>query len=108
MGIVGLIWRLESRTHNTQLLLVNHCKLIDIQLNKRRIKFVYKLFNSEHLLHGDIVYYSLNNMTTATMSENIRHIYFMCTYDIDIDEWKGSYNNILSKIMFHCYLHMRI
>ena len=33
---------------------------------------------------------------TTTMGENIR--YFMYKDDISIDEWKGSHNNILSKI----------
>ena len=57
---------------------------------------MYDLFNSQHLLHRNIVHYSLNNMTTTTMGENIR--YFMYKCDISIDEWKGSHNNILSKI----------
>ena len=40
----------------------------------------------------------VNYLMFYVLEKYARIRYFMYTYDISIDEWKGSYNNILSKI----------
>ena len=82
-----------------------HCYTLSIAIQLDERYSLSNLFNSEHPLHRNNVYYFLNNMTT-TMGENIR--YFMYKYEIfTIDEWKGSYTNILSKLKY-CYLQIRV
>ena len=93
--MVRRIWKLESRTHNNLLHIVNQCMPIDIQLEKRCIKFIYNLFNSIYPLHQTIMQYSLNNMA-STLGKNVR--YFMHKYDIIVNEWNGPFYIIISKI----------
>ena len=58
------IWKLNSKTHNDLLHHINNCLPIEILLEKRCIKFIYKLINSEHSLHSRIALYSLYNGDT--------------------------------------------
>ena len=76
MGENGIrrIWKLNSKTHNDLLYHINNCLPIEILLEKRCIKFIYNIINSEHLLHSRIALYFLYNGDT-TLGENIR--YFM-------------------------------
>ena len=71
------IWKLNSKTHNDLLHHINNCLPIEILLEKRCIKFIYNIINSEHSLHSRIALYSLYNGDT-TLGENIR--YFMSKY----------------------------
>ena len=88
------IYRLPYRTHN---ILINHiiqCYPIDIILEKRCIKFIWGLMNSEHILFNNIIKFSLFNMST-TIGENIK--YFMYKYNITISDWYNSFSCIDKK-----------
>ena len=56
------IWKTNSKTNN--------CLPIYILVEKRCIKFIFNIINSEHLLHSQIALYSLYNGDT-TLGENI-------------------------------------
>ena len=89
------IYKLPYRTHN---ILINHiiqCYPIDIILEKRCIKFIWGLMNSEHILFNNIIKFSLFNMST-TIGENIK--YFMCKYNITMSDWYNSFSCIDKKI----------
>ena len=66
---IRCIWKLISKTHNGVLHHnINNCFPI-ILLEKRCIKFIYNIINSEHSLHSRIALYSLYNGDT-TLDEN--------------------------------------
>ena len=75
--------------------LINLCLPIDVTLEKRSIKYIWNLINSENNLYGSIVKLSLYNNST-TLGENIR--YFMYKYKIYDYEWYDSINVIFKKI----------
>ena len=81
---VRRIWKLNSKTHNDLLHHINNCLSIEILLEKRCIKFMYNIINSEHSLHSRIALYSLYNGDT-TLGENIR--YFMYKYKMSYKDW---------------------
>ena len=49
------IWRLDKRTHNVLINLINRCLPINLILEKRCVKYIWNLFNSSHELHKTIV-----------------------------------------------------
>ena len=59
--------------------IINNCMPIDIPLEKRCIKYLCNLINSNCKLYNSIVKLSLNNVST-TIDENMR--YFMYKYMI--------------------------
>ena len=82
------IWRLDNRTHNSLINLINGCLPVNLKLEKRCIKFIWNLFNtSPYELHTSVVKYSFYN-GGSTLAENIR--YLMYKYDISIDDWDQS------------------
>ena len=85
------IWKLNSKTHNDLLHHINNCLPIEILLEKRCIKFIYNIINSEHSLHSRIALYSLYNGDT-TLCENIR--YFMYKYKMSYKDWYSPFYNI--------------
>ena len=89
------IYKLPYRTHN---ILINHiiqCYPNDIILEKRCIKCIWGLMNSEHILFNNIIKFSLFNMST-TIGENIK--YFMYKYNITMSDWYNSFSCIDKKI----------
>ena len=52
---VRRIWKLNYRTRCELLHHINECLPIDILLEKRCIKFIWNLLNSEYKLHSRIV-----------------------------------------------------
>ena len=69
------IWRLDKRTHNVLINLINRCLLINLILEKRCIKYIWNLFNSSHKLHKTIVKNCFYNKG-STLAENIRYLMF--------------------------------
>ena len=55
------IWKINSKTHNDLLHhnIISNYLPMDILLEKRCIKFIYNIINSEHSLHSRIAPYSL-------------------------------------------------
>ena len=75
------IYKLPYRTHN---ILINHiiqCYPIDIILENRCIKFIWRLMNSEHILFNNIIKLSLFNK----IGEHIK--YFLYKYNITMSDW---------------------
>lgn len=96
------IWDVNPRTHNTLLHHINDCLPIDILLEKRCIKFIWNLINSDQQLYSRIVHYSLNNCDTP-IGENVR--YFMHKYQLSYKDWYSSLSHINTKIYRYVNLH---
>ena len=77
--IVRRLWKTPYRTHNSLVHLINNCVSIDCILEKKCVKFLWNLFNSENVLFRRIIRYSMHNSDT-TIGENVR--YFMYKYKI--------------------------
>ena len=89
------ICRLYNRTHNTLINLINGCLPVNLMLEKRCIKFMWNLFNSQYELHESVVKYSFYN-GESTLAENIR--YLMYKYGISIDDWDQSLSYVANKV----------
>ena len=76
---------------------INQCYPIDITLEKKCIKFIWRLMNSEHILFNNVIKFSLFNMFT-TIGENIK--YFMYKYNVTMSDWYNSFSYIDKKIDF--------
>ena len=96
------IWHIPSRTHNILLHHINGCSPINIMMEKRCIKFIWNLFNSNYNLHAKIVRGSVYNMG-STLAENMR--YFMYKYNILYDDWSKPLCHILRKIIVYTDVH---
>ena len=103
------IHKLPYRTHT---ILINHiiqCYLIDIILEKRCIKFIWGLMNSEHILFNNIIKFSLFNMST-TIDENIK--YCMYKYNITMSDRYYSFSYIDKKygtfIILNCLIMLKL
>ena len=64
------IWRLDKRTHNALINLINRYLPINLILEKRYIKYIWNLYNSSHELHKTIVKNCFYNKG-STLAENI-------------------------------------
>ena len=94
------LWKIPYRTHNALVHLINKCNSISIILEKRCVKFLWNLLNSDNVLFRRICRYSLHNSNT-TMGENIRYFTYKC--NILYDDWFNNLNNIYIKINAHIY-----
>ena len=84
------VWHISNVTHNNLLPYIHNCHPIEVILEKRCIKFVWSLFNSNYALYSDILRLSLQN-GNLTVVENVR--YLMHKYDIvNSDCWSQSIN----------------
>ena len=90
---VRQLWKTPYRTHNSLVHLINNCVSIDCILEKRCVKLLWNLFNSENILFRRIIRYSMHNSDT-TIGENVR--YFMYKYKIVYDDWFNDLSNILN------------
>ena len=89
------IWKISPRSHCNLLHHINSCDPIDNIMEKRCIKFIWNLMNSDTNLFDRTVKYSLS-MSSTTLGENIR--YFMFKYGIYMSEWYGPLSVLNSKI----------
>ena len=71
------------------------CVCIAFMLERRCIRFLYNIFNSENQLHISMIKYSLTNCDSA-MGENLR--YLMHKYKFDMHQWHGSITPLFNKI----------
>lgn len=99
------IWRLHTRTHNTLVHLINGCLPIDVILEKRCIKFIWKLMNSKYPLHKSVIEFSYHNRK-STLAENSR--YFMYKYGLCIADWYKPVNFLIQKVDAYVYNHYTI
>ena len=90
------VWKISNVTHNNLLPFINNCHPIDVILERRYIKFVWSLYNSNYALYLKILRLSSQN-GISTMGENVR--YLMHKYDIVNSDWSQNIN-----IVFCCYL----
>ena len=96
------LWKIPYRTHNKFIHIINNCMPIDITLEKRCIKYLWNMINSNCKLYRRIVNLSLNNVST-TIGENLR--YFMYKYMIQEYDWYESINIIYMKIDSYMLSH---
>ena len=89
------IWNISPRTHNNLLCHINNCLPIEVQLDKRCIKYIWNLINSEYDMHKRMVKYSLNNSDTK-IGENVRH--FMYKYKLSYKDWYSPLHIIYRQI----------
>ena len=95
------LWKIHYRTHNKFIHIINNGMPIGIPLEKRCIKYLWNLINSNCKLYNNIVKLSLNNVSNTIIGENMR--YFMYPYDcmyymIQEYDWYESINIIYNKI----------
>ena len=93
--IVRRLWKIPYRTHNSFVHLINKCDSINCILEKRCVKFLWNLFNSDNVLFSRIIRYSMHNSDT-TIGENVR--YFMYKYKIVYNDWFNDLSNIYNRI----------
>ena len=62
--------KIPYRTHNSLVHLINKCDSINCILEKRCVKFLWNLFNSDNVLFSRIIRYSMHNSDT-TIGENV-------------------------------------
>ena len=84
------LWKIPYRTHNKFIHIVNNWMPINITLEKRCIKYLWNMINSNCKLYHNIVNLSLNNVNT-TIGENL-YKYMIQEYD-----WYESINIIYKK-----------
>ena len=58
------VWKIPYRMHNKLVHLINKSCSINTVLEKRSIKFIWTLINSQNQLYNQMVKYSLYNCTT--------------------------------------------
>ena len=89
------IWKISPRSHCNLLHHINSCDSIDNIMEKRCIKFIWNLMNSDTILFDRTVKHSLS-MLSNTLGKNIR--YFMFKYGIYMSEWYGPLSVLHRKI----------
>ena len=92
---LGRVWNISNVTHNNLLPYIHNGHPIEVILEKRCIKFVWSLFNSNYALYSNILRLSLQN-GNSTMGENVR--YLMHKYDIVNSDWSQNINILYSKV----------
>ena len=97
--IVRRLWKIPYRTHNSLVHLINKCDSINCILEKRCVKFLWNLFNSDNVLFSRIIRYSMHNSDT-TIGENVR--YFMYKYKIVYNDWFNDLSTIY--IIYNIYI----
>ena len=63
------VWKISNVTHNNLLPFIHNCHPIDVILEKRCIKFVWSLYNSNYALYSNILRFSCD------WSQNIDILY---------------------------------
>ena len=89
------VWNISNVTHHNLLPYIHNCHPIEVILEKRCIKFVWSLFNSNYALYSNILRLSLQN-GNSTMGENVR--YLMHKYGIVNSDWSQNINILYSKV----------
>ena len=88
------VWNILNVTHNNLLPYIHNCHPIEVILEKRCIKFVWSLFNSNYALYSNILRLILQN-GNSTMGENV--LYLMQKYGIVNSDWSQNINILYSK-----------
>ena len=71
----------------------------EVILEKRCIKFVWSLYNSNYALYSNILHFSLQNDNSIIhVGENLH--YFMHKYDIVNSQWSQNINILYSKVTY--------
>ena len=99
------IWKNSNVIHNNLLPFIHNCHLIDVILEKRCIKFVRSLYNSNYALYSNILRFSLQNVIRFWV-ENVRYI--MHKYDIVNSDWSQSIDILYSKVELYINLLVNI
>ena len=98
-------WKISNVTHNNLLPFIHNCHPIDVILEKRCIKFVWSLYNSNYALYSNILRFSLQN-GNSTLGENVR--YLMHKYDIVNSDWSQNIDILYSKVELYINRLMNI
>ena len=94
------VWKISNVTHNNLLPFMNNCHPIDVILEKRCIKFVWSLYDSNYALYSNILRFSLQN-GNSTLGEIVR--YLMHKYDIVNSDWSQNIDILHSKVEVYIY-----
>lgn len=92
---IRILYKIPYRTHNNLIHSIMKSYPIDIVLEKRCIKYIWNLINTEQDMYKHIVKLSLYNMN-STIGENIR--YFMYKFNIRESEWHSPLHVINKKV----------
>ena len=96
------IWKIPNISHCRLLSYINDCNYIDSILERKCLRFLYNIFNSENQLYTLMIKYSLTNCD-STLGENFR--YLMHKYEFDMHQWYGSITSSFNKIDLYITSH---
>ena len=99
------VWRISNVTQNNLSPFIHNCNPIDVILEKRCIKFVWSLYNSNYRLYSNILPFSSQN-GNSTLSENVR--YLMHKYNIVNSDWSQNIDILYSKVelFINCFMNI--
>ena len=73
-------WKIPNLSHCRFLSYINDCNYIDSILERRCIRFLYNIFNSENHLYTSMIKYYLTNCDSI-LGENIRYLMHKNKFD---------------------------
>ena len=69
------VWKLPNLTH-CNLLPVTNSLSLNIILEKRILKFIWSVINSENLIVNNVFQVALNNRSRSVLGKNFRYLAF--------------------------------
>ena len=89
------VWKLPNLTHCTLLPVITNCLPLNIILEKRLLKFIWTIINSETLIVNNELKFALNNRRSV-LGKNFRYLAFK--YKIKCSSWYKNWSYINSCI----------
>ena len=99
------VWKISNVTRYKLLLFIYICHPIGVILEKRCIKFVWSLDNSNYASYSNISRFFIQN-GNSTLGENVR--YLIHKYDIVNSDWSQNINILYSKVELYINRLMNI
>ena len=69
------VWKLPNLTHCNLLHVITNCLPLNIILEKRLLKCIWSIINSEHLIVNNVFKFALNNRRSV-LGKNFRYLAF--------------------------------
>ena len=94
------VWKLPNLTHCNLLPVITNCLPLNITLEKKLLKFIWSIINSENLMVNNIFKFALNNRRSVLGKKNFKYLAF--TYKINCSSWYKNWsyiNNCISDLV---------
>ena len=89
------VWKLPNLTHCNLLPVYTNCLPLNIILEKRLLKFIWSIINSDNLIVNNVLQFALNNRRSV-LGKNFRYIAFI--YKNKCSSWYKNWSYINSCI----------